>query len=82
MRRDNTNGRWGESKNFTFLGFIYNPAVTDEPEPEAVFHTVVKGDKLAIIAKNYKTTVKAIMALNPIITDPNLIRVGWRLRVK
>lgn len=84
QRRDNSNGRWGEGKNFKFLGFIYNPAVTDEPEPEpaAVFHTVVKGDKLSIIARNYKTTVKAIMALNPIITDPNLIRVSWRLRIK
>ena len=80
QRRDNTNGRWGESKNFKFLGFIYNPAV--EAEPEAFYHVVVKGENLSKIARTYKTTVKAIMALNPIITNPNIIRVGWRLRIK
>lgn len=80
QRRDNTNGRWGESKNFKFLGFIYNPAV--ESEPEAIYHVVVKGETLSKIAKMYGTTAKAIQALNPIITNPNLIRVGWRLRIK
>ena len=80
QRRDNTNGRWGESKNFKFLGFIYNPAV--EETPEAIYHVVVKGETLLKIAKKYGTTAKAIQALNPIITNPNLIRVGWRLRIK
>lgn len=80
QRRDNTNGRWGEGKNFKFLGFIYNPAV--EAEPETIYHVVVKGDNLSKIAKMYGTTAKAIQALNPIITNPNLIRVGWRLRIK
>ena len=80
QRRDNANGRWGESKNFKFLGFIYNPAV--ETEPEAIYHVVVKGDNLSKIAKMYGTTAKAIQALNPIITNPNLIRVGWMLRIK
>lgn len=80
QRRDNTNGRWGEGKNFKFLGFIYNPAVSDTPA--GVYYTVVKGDTLSKIAKMYGTTAKAIQALNPIITNPNLIRVGWRLRIK
>ncbi len=80
QRRDNTNGRWGEGKNFKFLGFIYNPAVSDTPA--GVYYMVVKGDTLSKIAKMYGTTTKAIQALNPIITNPNLIRVGWRLRIK
>lgn len=80
QRRDNANGRWGEGKNFKFLGFIYNPAVSDTPA--GVYYTVVKGDTLSKIAKMYGTTAKAIQALNPIITNPNLIRVGWRLKIK
>lgn len=80
QRRDNTNGRWGESKNFKFLGFIYNPAV--EEAPKEIYHIVAKGETLSKIAKKYGTTVKAIQALNPIISNPNLIRVGWRLKIK
>lgn len=30
-RRKGSNGRWGCSSNYTFKGFIYNPAVKDEP---------------------------------------------------
>ena len=81
QRRDNSNGRWGEPKNFKFLGFIYNPAVDDPIDP-FIYHTVVRGDTLTKIARKYNTTVKTIMELNSIITDPNKIRVGWRLRVK
>ena len=31
--RYNNNGRWGCNSNYKFLGFIYNPAVKDEPTP-------------------------------------------------
>lgn len=30
QKRTNANGRWGQNSNYTFLGFIYNPAVPDE----------------------------------------------------
>lgn len=30
QKRTNANGRWGQNSNYTFLGFIYNPAVQDE----------------------------------------------------
>lgn len=33
--RYNTNGNWGAGSNYIFKGFIYNPAVPDEPEPPA-----------------------------------------------
>lgn len=80
--RTNANGRWGEGKNFKFLGFIYNPAVDDAPAPEQVYYTVVRGDKLALIAKRYGTTVKKIQQLNSFITNPNRILTGWRIRIK
>ena len=31
--RYNNNGRWGCNSNYSFKGFIYNPAVKDEPTP-------------------------------------------------
>jgi len=80
QRRDNSNGRWGENSKYKFLGFIYNPAVTDE-EPIAtdkpyIEHIVVKGEILSRIANFYGVTIPAILTINPRITDPNMIRTG------
>ena len=44
-------------------------------------YTVRVGDTLHRLAKKFKTTVEAIMRLNPIIKDRNLIRVGWNLTI-
>ena len=44
-------------------------------------YTVQKGDTLEGIAKKYNTTVAALQKLNS-IKNPNLIRVGQKLRVK
>lgn len=78
--RTNANGRWGEGKNFKFLGFIYNPAVNDEPQLQ--YHIVVRGDNLTKIAKKYNTTIANLLTLNPFITNPNKILVGWKIRVR
>ena len=70
------NGRWGLSEDYTFLGFVYNPATKE------VYYKVKKGDTLSKIANKYKTTVEQLMKWNPIIKDKNKIDVGWKLRVK
>jgi peptidoglycan L-alanyl-D-glutamate endopeptidase CwlK len=44
-------------------------------------YTVQKGDTLEKIAKKFNTTVAALQKLNS-IKNPNLIRVGQKLRVK
>ncbi|ESU71115.1 peptidase [Geobacillus thermopakistaniensis] len=44
-------------------------------------YTIQKGDTLSKIAKKYNTTVDALQKLNG-IRNPNLIRVGQKLRVK
>lgn len=31
-RKKGTNGNWGQASSFTFLGFIYNPAVSDDEQ--------------------------------------------------
>lgn len=85
--RTNANGRWGEGSKYTFLGFIYNPAVTfDEtavltPDKPYVEHVVVKGEILSRIANFYGVTIPAIQTINPKITDPNKIRAGQVIKI-
>jgi hypothetical protein len=48
-----------------------------------VWHKVKPGDTLAALAAAYGTTVQAIAALNPdLITDVDVIDVGWNIRIK
>lgn len=44
-------------------------------------HYVVEGEYLGIIAAKYNTTVKALLKLNPEITDPNYIYIGQPIKV-
>lgn len=51
------------------------------PVAAAVYYTVVKGDTLSKIASRYGTTWQHLQSLNK-LSNPNLIQVGQRLRVK
>ena len=57
------------------------PAPATEPEPEYINYKIVKGDTLTKIARKYKTTIKAIRALNPKIKNPNLIIAGDTIKI-
>ncbi len=39
-------------------------------------YLIRKGDSLSVIAKHHFLTVASIMAVNPQITNPNLIKAG------
>ena len=52
----------------------------DEPT-DTYTYTVVKGDTLSKIAKQFDCTVDEIVALNPIITNKNCLTVGWKLLI-
>ena len=56
-----------------------------EPEPEAVFYTVQKGDTLGKIAKEQlgaaKRYTEIFEANQPLLKDPNLIYPGQTLRI-
>lgn len=55
------------------------------PEPEAVFYVVKKGDSLSKIAKefygDYKRYPEIFEANKPMLTDPDLIYPGQTLRI-
>lgn len=80
----------GNCRKWTKCGHLpwveYPQAQKPTPTPtqggEAQYYTVKKGDTLSKIAKSNGTTVKAIQALNPSITNPNKIYVGQKIRIK
>lgn len=45
-------------------------------------HRVVKGDTLWAISRKYGVALNSLIALNPQIKDPDLIRVGDEVRVR
>src|SRR4051794_14943206 len=44
-------------------------------------HTVESGESLGAIAKQHNMTVPEILAANPDITNPNLIRLGQVIQI-
>ncbi len=47
----------------------------------SISYTVQPGEWLSSIARDYNTTVPAILAANPQITDSNLLRPGQSIRI-
>ena len=52
-----------------------------KPKDKKEYYIVKKGDTLTAIAKKYKTTIEQLVTWNK-IKNPNLIKVGQKLRVK
>ena len=46
-----------------------------------IWYRIASGDTLSEIAVRFHTTIWNIKAMNPIITNVDLIREGWELRV-
>ena len=49
---------------------------------QAAYHTVVKGDTLWALSRRYGLSLPELIRLNPQIKNPNLIRVGEKVRVR
>lgn len=63
-------------------GVILLPYKDEEkPKDKKEYYVVKKGDTLTKIAKKYKTTVEQLVKWNK-IKNPNVIKVGQKLRVK
>ena len=52
-----------------------------EKQTASRYHTVVRGDTLWAVAKAYGISLEGLLKLNPGIRNPNLIRVGEKVRV-
>ena len=51
-------------------------------EGAAIYYRVVAGDTLSQIAQRAQVPMSQILALNPAIKNPDLIRVGQVLRIR
>ncbi len=52
------------------------PGATVTPPPGLISYVVQRGDTLSSIAYRFRTTVAAILQVNPQITNPNVIYAG------
>ncbi|MEN6315550.1 MAG: LysM domain-containing protein [Clostridiaceae bacterium] len=66
--------------NETELGQV-SGGTGGEGRQNYTFYTVQRGDTLPRISYRFRTTVDAIISLNPIITNRNFLRAGWVLRL-
>lgn len=60
---------------------LYNTAFSIYTPQKALYYTVKKGDTLSKIAKGFGTTWQNLQKLNS-IKNPNLIKVGQKLRIR
>ena len=69
--------------NYRSADVVMNVAVSPiTPAPAMQEYEVVKGDNLSKIGKRYGVTWKEIYEANKnIISDPDLIQPGWKLKI-
>ena len=68
-----------EGRGENLLAELSDIPVWRPPAPTYVVHKVRKGDSLSVIARRYRTSIKAIMAVNGL--KSNFLKVGWRLKI-
>lgn len=59
-----------------------SPKPSPKPEPKKEYYTVQSGDNLWAISQRYGLTLAQIIALNPQISNPDLIYPNQQIRVK
>ncbi len=71
--------------NIEGIGAVDDRISVSNPEPEAVFYEVKKGDSLSKIAKEHYGDAMKYMAIfeanQPMLKDPNMIYPGQTLRI-
>jgi len=85
LKRDSTPSRphafnVPKGKGPLLLAKLEDMPVWNPPVPSHERHRVRKGDTLSLIARRYKTSVRAIMALNG-LESSRYIKAGWNLKL-
>lgn len=82
-------GKWGVGQDrvrkLENAGYNYKTVqdeVNRQLREKPVFHTVKVGDTLTGIGKKYGVDLKTILKRNPHITNPNVIKIGQKIRIK
>lgn len=63
------------------LSAMFSTPVRPPAKPQPLYHFVKSGENLTVIAADFKTTVNRLVSLNH-IANPDLLRVGQKLRVR
>jgi membrane-bound lytic murein transglycosylase D len=69
-----------KGKGVSLLAKIDDIPVWHPPQPAYVVHRVRSGESLSLIATKYRTSVRAIMAMNR-LRSRHYIKAGWKLKV-
>ena len=69
-----------KGKGEELLAKIDNIPVYRPPQPAYVLHRVRRGESLSVIAQRYRTSVRAIMAMNG-LRRSHYIKAGWKLKI-
>lgn len=70
-----------ETEEITIVVAIKKVEPIDCPPGTTFDYVIQKGDTLTSIARKFNVTVQAILAVNPQITNPNIIFVGRTIKV-
>lgn len=77
-------GDWKDFKDYPHFQLTFGLSLADlraGKKPQEQTYTVQKGESLSEIAEKHQTTVATLQKLNN-IKNPNLVRVGQKLRLK
>jgi membrane-bound lytic murein transglycosylase D len=69
-----------KGKGVVLLSKLGDIPVWHPPVSAYVKHRVIKGESLSVIARRYRTSVRAIMAMNG-LKSRHFIRAGWKLKI-
>lgn len=70
-----------EAEEITVVTAVKDVEYPACPPGTTIDYVIQKGDTLSSIAKRYGVTVQAILAINPQITNPNLLFVGRAIKI-
>lgn len=85
LRRNSTPGtpyalKVPKGKGQEVLARLEHIPLWQPPIPAYVIHRVRRGESLSVIARRYRTSVRAIMNLNGLRRE-HYIKIGWKLRI-